>query len=115
MDQHKYMNSFWVSSEHAFSQCGITISKHQSCLKGDIIKALQCIKCVIRHDLPFHEAGPSSVEEEKYDDVDDVETEGDFGESKDNDDDEQGWAELFLEDDDPESDIDMNEDIQSED
>jgi len=39
----------------------------------------------------FREApGPSSVEEEKYDDVDDVETEGDFGESQDNDDDEQG-------------------------
>jgi hypothetical protein len=102
-----------VSSEHAFSQGGITISKRQSCLKGDIIEALQCIKCVIYHDLLFCKMGPSSVEEEKYDDVDDVET-GDFGESKDNDNDEQGWAELFLEDDDLESNINMNEDIQSE-
>ena len=67
--------------------------------------------------LLFHEAGPSSVEEEKYDDVDDVDDveTGNFGESKDNDDDEQRWAELFLEDDDLELDIDMNEDIQSED
>jgi hypothetical protein len=42
--------------------------------------------------------------------MDDVET-GDFGESKDNNDDEQGWAELFVEDDDLESNVDMNEDI----
>ena len=43
---------------------------------------------MIRHDLIFREVGPSSVEEEKYDVVDDVETEGDFRESKDNDDDD---------------------------
>jgi hypothetical protein len=78
-----------VSSERAFLQGGITISKHQSYLKGDIVEALQCIKCAIHHDLLFHKVGPSSVEEEKYDDVDDVET-GDFRESKDNDDDKQG-------------------------
>jgi len=36
-----------VSSERAFSQGGITISKRRSCLKGDIVEALQCIKCAI--------------------------------------------------------------------
>jgi len=90
------------------------ISECWSCLNGDIVEALQCIKCVIHHDLLFCEVGLSSVEEEKYDDMDDVETEGDFREAK-NDDDEQGWAELYLEADYLESDVDMNEDIQSED
>jgi hypothetical protein len=36
-----------VSSERAFSQGGITISKRRSSLKGDIVEALQCIKCAI--------------------------------------------------------------------
>ena len=36
-----------------------------NCLKGDIVEALQCIKCAIRHDLIFHEPGPSSVLEEE--------------------------------------------------
>ena len=34
-----------VLGEHAFSQGGITISKCHSCLEGDIVEALQCIKC----------------------------------------------------------------------
>ncbi len=42
-----------VSSERAFSQGGITISKRRSHLKGDIVEALQCIKCAIWHDLLF--------------------------------------------------------------
>jgi hypothetical protein len=50
-----------VSSEHAFLQGGITISKHCSCLKGDIMEALQCLKCTIRHELLFQEPAPSSV------------------------------------------------------
>lgn len=49
-----------VSSECAFSQGGITVSKHWNCLKGDIVEALQCIKCAIRHDLLFRECPPSS-------------------------------------------------------
>ncbi|KAI9508107.1 hypothetical protein F5148DRAFT_968869, partial [Russula earlei] len=40
-----------VLSEHAFLQGGITISKCCSHLKGDIVEALQCIKCAIQHDL----------------------------------------------------------------
>ena len=50
-----------VSSEHAFSQGGLTISKCRNCLKGDIVEALQCIKCAIRHDLLFRELAPSSI------------------------------------------------------
>ncbi|KIK33711.1 hypothetical protein CY34DRAFT_32916, partial [Suillus luteus UH-Slu-Lm8-n1] len=33
-----------VSSEQAFSQGGITISKRRNRLKGDIVEALQCVK-----------------------------------------------------------------------
>ena len=44
-----------VSSEHAFCSAGITISKRCNRLKGDIIEALQCLKCLIKHDLVFCE------------------------------------------------------------
>ena len=57
-----------VSSERAFSQGGITISKCCNFLKGDIVKALQCIKCAIhciQHDLLFREPAPSSILEAK--------------------------------------------------
>ena len=49
-----------VSSERAFSQGGITISKCRNWLKGNIIEALQCLKCAIRHELLFREPAPSS-------------------------------------------------------
>jgi hypothetical protein len=52
-----------VSSERAFSQGGLTITKSRNRLKGDVVEALQCIKCAIRHDLLFHEPAPSSVVE----------------------------------------------------
>jgi hypothetical protein len=42
-----------VSSERAFSSAGITISKRRNCLKGDIIEALQCLKCMIHKNLIF--------------------------------------------------------------
>ena len=38
-----------VSSEWAFSSAGITISKHRNQLKADIVEALQCLKCLIKH------------------------------------------------------------------
>jgi hAT family C-terminal dimerisation region len=60
--------SLSVSSERAFSQGGAMISKHRSCLKGDITEALQCVKCVIQHDLLFQEPSPSStLELEEHD------------------------------------------------
>jgi len=98
-----------VSSERAFSQGGITISKRRNCLKGDIIKALQCIKCSLRNDLLFRELGPSSLAEVE---PDDFEIEIDAKKvATDEDEDEEGWDALFLEedDDDLESDIDMDE------
>jgi hypothetical protein len=48
-----------VSSKHTFLQGGITISNYCSCLKGDIVEALQCLKCAIRHELLFQEPAPS--------------------------------------------------------
>ena len=42
-----------MSSERAVSSAGITISKRRNCLKGDIIKALQCLKCLIHCNLIF--------------------------------------------------------------
>ena len=42
-----------VSSERAFSSAGITISKHRNQLKGDIVEALECIKCFLHHNFIF--------------------------------------------------------------
>ena len=42
-----------IFSEWAFSSAGITISKHRNRLKGDIVEALQCLKCMIRKHLIF--------------------------------------------------------------
>jgi hypothetical protein len=42
-----------VSSERAFSSAGITISKRRNRLKGDIVEALQFLKCLMRRDLLF--------------------------------------------------------------
>src|ERR1700731_3706473 len=44
-----------VSSEHAFSSAGFTITKHCNCLQGDIVEALQFLKCIFHHDLIFQE------------------------------------------------------------
>jgi hAT family C-terminal dimerisation region len=52
-----------VSSERAFSSAGVTISKRRNRLKGDIVEALQCVKCSLRHDLIFREPAPSSAVE----------------------------------------------------
>ncbi|KAJ6589546.1 ribonuclease H-like domain-containing protein, partial [Mycena capillaripes] len=60
-----------VSSERAFSSAGITISKRRNRLKGDIVEALQVLKCLIRRDLLFR------VPEALVDDEDDMEVEPD--------------------------------------
>jgi hypothetical protein len=78
-------------------------------LKGDIVEALQCIKCAIRHDLLFRETGPSSLDE---DNIDEYEVEDDPGEQPEEDGvEEEGWDHLFLEEDvdDLQSDIDMDQ------
>jgi hypothetical protein len=81
-----------VSSERAFSQGGITISKHRNRLKGDIVEALQCIKCAIRSDLLFREPAPSSAVEAELD----VGTEDEAEESEG----EEGWDSLLIDEDD---------------
>ena len=54
-----------VSSERAFSQGGITISKHCSRLKGDIVEGLQVLKCSYKKDLIFRLPEPSSMMEQE--------------------------------------------------
>jgi hypothetical protein len=51
-----------VSSERAFSSAGITISKRRNRLKGDIVEALQCLKCLFHNDLVFREVITASEE-----------------------------------------------------
>ncbi|KZT00108.1 hATC-domain-containing protein, partial [Laetiporus sulphureus 93-53] len=54
-----------VSSERAFSSAGITITKHRNCLKGDIVEALQILKCAYKKNLLYRDLGPSSSSEEE--------------------------------------------------
>jgi hypothetical protein len=53
-----------VSSEQAFSSAGITISKRRNRLKGDIVEALQCLKCMIHQNLIFQFDPAVSVADE---------------------------------------------------
>jgi hypothetical protein len=88
-----------VSSERAFSQGGITISKRRSRLKGDIVEALQCIKCAIRHELLFQERAPSSISEVE-EDPEDVEARGDLRGAEELDIEDTSWDGLLIEDED---------------
>lgn len=82
-----------VSSERAFSQGGITISKCRNRLKGDLIEALQCVKCALCHDILFREPGPSSSTEEALEDLD---IESDTNDSeKLSDAEDEGWDALL--------------------
>lgn len=75
-----------VSSERAFSSAGITISKRRNRLKGDIVEALQCLKCLYHNELIFREvvmAGEEKKDMEKEELLDlamdvDVETHEEF-------------------------------------
>jgi hypothetical protein len=90
-----------VSSERAFSKGGITVGKHRSCLKGDIVEALQCVKCAILSELLFREPAPSSVfEAEVNEESGDILQENEDVEESDID--EEGWDDLLLEDEDEE-------------
>ena len=59
-----------VSSEHAFSAAGITISKCRNRLGRDIVEALQFLKCAIRQDLLFRDLPPSSILEAEIEEDD---------------------------------------------
>ena len=62
-----------VSSERAFSSAALTITKCRNRLKGDVVEALQVMKCLLKHDLVFRESGPSSTTEDTMDHDDDSE------------------------------------------
>ena len=68
-----------VSSERAFSAAGLTISKRRNRLKGDIVEALQCLKCLYRNDLLFRELETTTMarEEEEESDVVGLDSGGD--------------------------------------
>ena len=57
-----------VSSERAFSSAGITLSKRRNQLKGDIVEALQCLKCMYHNDLIFREVVLAAEEEVELED-----------------------------------------------
>ena len=79
-----------VCSERAFSSAGITISKRCNQLKGDVVEALQFIKCLLQNDLIYHEPQPSSILEQVLEGVpeDDKDLESV--------DDPAGWKDLFI-------------------
>ena len=78
----------------------MTITKWRNRLKGDIVEALPCLKCLIWHDLLFWELGPSLV----------VETECNDEEAMDDGDGEVGWDELLTDDEVDDMDIDIESD-----
>jgi hypothetical protein len=96
-----------VSSERAFSQGGITINKRRNRLKGDIVEALQCIKCAIRHDLLFREPAPSSTLEAEFNEDGEDDEDGEGSENA------EGWDDLLMdsEDDDEGSGMDTESDV----
>ena len=102
-----------VSSERAFSQGGITITKRCSRLKGDIVEALQCLKCSIRHDLLFRAPAPSSLVENELEELCEITVEpGGESEILDGAEEEEGWDALFLDDDSDEYVSDTSSDVE---
>lgn len=61
-----------VSSERAFSSAGITITKRRNRLKGDVVEALQFLKCYYRQK--YSKSSTEQVQEDVdlMEDIDDV-------------------------------------------
>ena len=59
-----------VLSERAFSAAGITLSKCRNRLKGDIVEALKCLKCLLHRDLIFREVVTAADLEKELESVD---------------------------------------------
>lgn len=70
-----------VSSERAFSAAGITISKRRNRLKGDIVEALECLKCMFHNDIIFRDVPISEEVEAELDGMDTLDEEKDFVET----------------------------------
>jgi hypothetical protein len=99
-----------ISSKHAFSQGGITVSKQQNRLKGDIVKALQIVKFSIWHDLLFQEPGLTSLLE--LEELDDSKLEAGSGmkTAGDDSDDEDSW-DIMLNDVNDDTDNDADDEV----
>lgn len=65
-----------VSSERAFSSAGITVSKHRNRLRGDIVEALQCLKCLICRELLFREPEVVDLEADDWEVAEEDDAEG---------------------------------------
>jgi len=70
-----------VSSERAFSAAGITISKRRNRLKGDIVEALECLKCMFHNNIIFRDVPISEEVEAELDGMDTLDEERDFVET----------------------------------
>jgi hypothetical protein len=86
-----------VSSERAFSSAGITISKRRNRLKGDIVEALQFLKCLIRRDLVFR-TDPSVTDDSEIDLEDDDGLVGSSNQLSAGTEKSSSWDDLWLED-----------------
>jgi hypothetical protein len=62
-----------VSSERAFSGGGITLTDCCNRLKGDIVEALQIVKCAIQKDLLMQPPMPTLVLKEELENEDELE------------------------------------------
>ena len=58
-----------VSSKCTFSVARITITKCQNRLHGDIVKALQFLKCLIRRDIIYQDVPTQSALEYELENV----------------------------------------------
>ena len=58
---HNYLAIMASSVLRAFSSAGITISKQWNRLKGDIVEALQCLKCMYWKGLDANSYGSYAV------------------------------------------------------
>ena len=94
-----------MSSEHAFSSAGITLSKRRNCLQADIVEALQFLKCIFHHDLIFRKESTLKEEELLLDPSRDA---GEDSENVSEKSSEASWEELFIDSNDiAESDTEM--------
>ena len=85
-----------ISSEHAFSAAGITITKCQNHLHGDIVEVLQFLKCLIRMDLIFREVVSQSALEWEMENVEEDDGSPGWEDVPDG----QAWDTLVIDDDD---------------
>ena len=66
------------------------IRKHHNQLKGDVVEALQFIKCLLWNYLIYHELQPSSILEQVLEGVPEDDKDSELV------DDPAGWKDLFI-------------------